>query len=551
MIQLRPDQFQLDTDMTDAFNAGARNVLGVLPTGGGKSVIMSERILRRHLLGSVQFVGAHRVELVGQMSMHVARRGIKHRIIAPKDVVNAVIAEQREEFNGHSFINPSSNCSVGSVDTLNARADELAQWAQQVDHWSMDEAHHLLKLNKWGRSVALFPNARGEGWTASPQRAGGEGLGSHHDGLFDDMVLGPDMRHLINIGALTDYEIVIPENDFEIDDADLAPSGDWSTARMRDASKKSHIVGDVVEQYVKWAYGKRFICFATDVETAGEMANKFNAVGIPVAAVSAKTPRDLRREYIKRFKAGKLWGLINVDLFGEGFDVPAVEVVIMARPTASLAVYLQQFGRALRTLLGKLIGLVIDLVSNWKRHGFPDKPHHWTLDRREKRAKREKDPEEIDLTACRSCSRPYERFYSACPYCGAVPPLPDPASRTLAQVDGNLMLLTRERIAAMHQATALESPASVCERVQAGPGGRGAGVHHMNLQMEKFAAQQRLKDALAQWGAIQRAKGRPDDQSYKRFYLTTGIDMVSALAADRSRADYEALASKVEGWCGL
>lgn len=534
--------------MDASFNAGAGNVLGVLPTGGGKSVIVSERTLRRHLLGSVQFIGAHRVELTGQMSMHVARRGIKHRIIAPKAVVNAIVAEHRDEFNGHSFVNPSSNCSVGSVDTLLARSDELAAWARQVDHWTMDEAHHLLRLNKWGRSVALFPNARGEGWTATPQRADGMGLGSHADGIFDDMVVGPDMRHLINIGALTDYEIAIPESDFQIDDADLAPSGDWSTARMRDASKKSHIVGDVVKEYVARAYGKRFICFATDVETASEIAQRFTDIGIPVAAVSAKTPSDLRREYIKRFRAGALWGLINVDLFGEGFDVPAVEVVIMARPTASLAVYLQQFGRALRTMFGKLYGLVIDHVSNWKRHGFPDKSHYWTLDRQDRRAKRERDPEEIELTACRNCSRPYERFHACCPHCGAIPPLPDPASRTLQQVDGDLFLIDRDRAAMMRKATELESPAAAKQRVGADMGDM-IGTAALNRSIEKHAAQQRLSGAIAQWAGIQRAKGRPDDQSYRRFYITTGIDVLSALSAERTRQEFEALAVKVEGWC--
>jgi superfamily II DNA or RNA helicase len=155
--------------------------------------------------------------------------------------------------------------------------------------------------------------------------------------------------------------------------------------------RKSHIVGDVVKEYVSRAYGKQFICFATDFETAGEIADKYNAVGINVAAVSAKTPTFTRNEYIRRFRDGQLMGLVNVDLFGEGFDVPAVEVVVMARPTASLAVYLQQFGRALRPLAGKAYGLVIDHVSNWKRHGFPDKRHYWTLDRRDKRAKRERD----------------------------------------------------------------------------------------------------------------------------------------------------------------
>lgn len=547
MIILRPDQATLDADIDGAIAQGARNVLAVLPTGGGKSVIVSERALRQHLMGSVQVKIAHRNELVGQLSMHIARRGIKHNIIAPRSTIASVVADHRAEF-GRSFVVPESNCSVAGVDTLIARAEMMRPWAQQVDNWTIDEAHHVLRANKWGKAVAMFPNARGLGVTASPQRADGMGLGSHHDGVFDAMVTGPSMRELISIGALCDYQIAIPESDFNISESDLAPSGDWSTARMREASKRSHIVGDVVESYVRWAYGKRGICFATDVETAGEMAERFNAVGIPTASVSAKTPADVRNDYIRRFRNGQIWMLINVDLFGEGFDVPAVEVVIMARPTASLAVYLQQFGRALRVLAGKRFGLVIDHVSNWKRHGFPDKPHAWSLDRREKRARREPDPEEIELTACRECSRPYERCLTACPYCGAVPPLPDASSRTLEQVDGDLMLLDGETLARMRAAIHLESPASMAQRVGdvAGPiAGQGA----LNRQMERHGAQERLKDAIAQWAGIQRHRGRDDNQSYRRFYLTTGVDVLSALALPR--AEMDALATKVEGWCNV
>ena len=546
MIVLRPDQIDLKQRIRGAWDRGNRNVLAVLPTGGGKSVIVSDIVLENHMLGAVEAVLAHRNELVGQMSLHVARRGIKHRVIASKKTIAEVTAQHREEFNGRSYINPDSNCAVGSVDTLVARKDTLGDWCKQVDHWTIDEAHHVLKANKWGKAVEMFPNARGLGVTASPSRADGAGLGSHHDGVFEAMEIGPDMRWLIDNGALCDYEIAVPDSDFEIDEADLAPSGDWSTARMREASKKSHIVGDVVKEYVARAYGKRFICFATDVETAGEIAQKFLDVGIPVASVSAKTPADLRNDYIRRFRNGQLWGLINVDLFGEGFDVPAVEVVIMARPTASLAVYLQQFGRALRVLAGKLFGLVIDHVSNWKRHGFPDKPHGWTLDRREKRARREKDPEEIDLTACRTCSRPYLRCLPSCPYCGAVVPLPEPGGRSVEQVDGDLVLLDRAMLAQMRAAMELESPASIAQRVGdvAGPvAGRGA----MNRQIEKHGAQQRLKAAIEQWAGIQRHKGRSDSESYRRFYLSTGLDVISALALD-DRQKYEALAIRVEGW---
>lgn len=545
MITLRPDQAALKQGVYDSWASGTRNALAVLPTGGGKSIIVTDIVLDKHMQGAVQCVMAHRHELVGQMSLHVANRGIKHRIIGSASTVAQVIAEHRREFNGQSFVNPDANCSVASVQTLISRRDTLAAWAAQVDDWTLDEAHHATKLNSFGQCVSMFPNARGLGVTATPRRADGMGLGRHHDGVFDDMIVGPSMRELINIGALCDYEIAIPASDFEIDESTLAPSGDWSTARMREASKKSHIVGDVVTEYVRRAFGKRGICFATDVETANEMARKFQENGIPAAAVSAKTPSDVRNDYIRRFRDGRLWVLVNVDLFGEGFDVPAVEVVIMARPTASLAVYLQQFGRALRVLGGKRFGLVIDHVSNWKRHGFPDKPHYWSLDRRDKRAKRAPDPDEIELTACRECSRPYERALPACPYCGAVIPLPDPASRTLEQVDGDLTLLDRDMIARMQAAVMLESPASMGERVGA-VAGPVAGAGAINRQIERYGAQQRLREAIEQWAGVERHRGRSDAESYRRFFLTCGVDVIGALAQDRK--DMDLMADTVTGW---
>jgi DNA repair protein RadD len=544
VIQLRPYQIDLIAHTYASYNAGNRNVLAVLPTGGGKSVIVSEIILHGHQQGLSECVIAHRNELVGQMSLHVARRGIPHRIIASKSSVSQITAEHRREF-GRSFINPDAKCSVVSVDTLVARADTLTAWAAQVNRWTIDEAHHVLRGNKWGKAVAMFPNAYGLGVTATPKRADGMGLGEHHDGVFTDMILGPNMRDLIDIGSLSDYEIAVPESDFEIDDGTLAPSGDWSSKRMREASKRSHIVGDVVTEYQRRALGKRAICFATDVETAGEMAQQFNDAGITAAAVSAKTPTDVRNEMIRRFRDGRVIVLVNVDLFGEGFDVPAVEVVIMARPTASLAVYLQQFGRALRPLDGKPYGLVIDHVSNWKRHGFPDKPHIWTLDRRDKRAKREPDPDDIELTACRSCSRPYERCLPACPYCGEAPPVPEGGARSIEQVDGDLMLLDRATLAQMRAALQLEAPGDVLERVTAAAGplaGKGAA----NRAVERHEAQARLQAAIEQWAGVRRAAGEDDQTIYRRFYLTTGVDVLSAMTG--KRAEMDSLAQKVESW---
>lgn len=543
-ITLRPYQTDIVNQIHHAWNAGVRNVLAVLPTGGGKSVCISQVALDREQAGANQCIMAHRTELVSQMSGHIARRGIRHRIIAPANVVRQITQDHRREF-GRSFINPDARCVVAAAQTLVARSEALQQWGATVHNWTVDEAHHLLREpNLWGKAVGLFPNALGLGVTATPMRADGMGLGRHADGLMDHMIIGPSMRDLIDEGSLSEYEILVPPSDFHIDDSAITGSGDYSPTKMRDASKKSHIVGDIVSHYSKHAYGKRAICFATDVETSGEIAANFNAAGIPAAAVSAKTPSDVRADYIRKFREGLIWILVNVDLFGEGFDTPACEVVIMARPTASLGLYLQMFGRALRLFAGKLYGLIIDHVSNVMRHGLPDKPRQWTLDRREKRAKSTPDPEEIPLTVCRECTRPYERFYAACPYCGHAP-VAVPIARSIEQVDGDLMLLDRAALAELRERTVLESPASVAERVGfvAGPlAAKGAA----NAAMARHAAQERLRNAIAQWAGVQRSLGRPDQQSYRRFYIATGVDVLTALTGKRDEMDN--LAQIVEGW---
>lgn len=554
-IQLRPYQYDLEQRTYYNWNSGKKNVLIVLPTGGGKSVVISEIVLNKHRLGAMQCVIAHRTELVSQMSMHIARRGIPHRIIAPKSVVSAIVKEHRREF-GQSFVNPTANCAVGSVDTIWARRAELTEWARQIDYWTIDEAHHCIGAetapdvwnttpNKWGKVANMFVNAHGLGVTATPSRADGQGLGRHHDGLFDEMIEGPTMRWLIDNGYLSEYEIAVPESDYNISDDAVTATGDYSRQKMRAESKRSKIVGDVVSNYMRLASGKRAICFATDVETSGEIAQQFKDAGITAASISAKTPSDVRAHFIRQFREDKIKVLVNVDLFGEGFDAPAVEVVIMARPTASLGVYLQQFGRALRLMEGKTHALIIDHVSNWKRHGFPDKNHVWSLDRRDKRGKRDLDPEDIPLTACRECSRPYERFHAKCPYCGHEP-IPVATSRSIEQVDGDLVLMDRAMIMQMQQAAQLESPMSVGQRIAASGVPEYAAKGHVNRQMEKHQAQQRLNAAINQWAGIQRHLGRADQESYRRFYIASGIDVLTAAAG--TRPEMEKLAEKVEGW---
>lgn len=529
---LRPYQQQVYGDICQSWNQGARNTLLVLPTGAGKSVTLSQ-VAHDHQ--GLSCVIAHRQELVSQLSMSLARFEVMHRIIAPKNVIASIVREHQIEF-GRTYYNANAPAAVAGVDTLVARRDALSRWALQVTLWITDESHHLLRENKWGTATSMFPHARGLGVTATPQRADGKGLGAHSDGVFHAMIVGPSVHDLMQMGNLCRYRIVAPPGDFDADHIKITASGDFSGKEMREAARKSHIVGDVVEHYLRFAAGKTGITFATDVETANEIAEQYRQAGVPCQAVSAETPEHVRNDFVRRFKRGDLLQLVNVDLFGEGFDLPNLEVVSMARPTMSLAVVMQQMGRALRPSPGKDRALIIDHVGNVKRHGLPDIPRRWTLDAREKRGSKAADPDVIPLTTCLSCYEVYERVKAACPHCG-YKHQPD-ARRRPDQVDGDLAMLDDDVLDALRQAAiqAMETPESMADRVGfvAGPiAGRGAA----NRQREKIEAQLALRETIALWAGQQRSLNRPDDESYRRFFLTFGIDVLSAQALGRNEAE--------------
>lgn len=227
-------------------------------------------------------------------------------------------------------------------------------------------------------------------------------------------------------------------------------------------------------------------------------------------------------------------------------NCPSCDVVVLARPTASLGKHRQQAGRALRYQLGK-VALIIDMVSNVIRHGLPDKHIDWTLARRDKRAKQTKDPDDIPLTTCTKCTKPYERFRVVCPYCGHEKPLPDPRSRSVEIVEGDLVLLDRATLERMRQGTVLETPASIAQRV-AMAAGQYAGMAAAKRQGEKFAAHEELRDTLAQWAGVERARGFSDREIQRKFFHVTGMDVLTALDATRPASEMLSLSKTIQQW---
>ena len=525
LMELRPYQTELRDRIYTAWAAGARNVLAVSPTGSGKTVLFSH-VIRKH--GGAVCAIAHRQELVSQISLALAMDGVPHRIIGPKSVVKLCINIHLSEV-GQNYYSPAAPVAVAGVDTIIRRKQALATWADSVSLWVQDEAHHLLTKNKWGKAAAMFPNARGLGVTATPLRADGNGLGRHVDGVFDSMTVGPGMRELIALGFLTDYRIFAPPSDLDLTDVPISQAtADYSRAGLKTAVRKSQIVGDVVAHYQRIAGGRLGVTFATDVETATDIAAQFNAAGVPAEMVCAKTPDAQRIGIVRRFRRRELLQLVNVDIFGEGFDLPAIEVVSMARPTQSYGLYVQQFGRALRPMTGKNRAVIIDHVGNVIRHGLPDSPRVWTLDRRARRASQ--DAGGIPVRTCPECLAVYERFYSACPYCGHKP---EPVSRSSPEfVDGDLCELDAETLARMRGAVAVVDMDPEVYRAQlvARNVPHIGQLAHVKRHALRQDAQGRLRDSIAWWAGHQRAAGRPDSESYRRFYHLFGVDVLTAQA---------------------
>jgi superfamily II DNA or RNA helicase len=520
-----------------AWDAGYRNVLMRSATGSGKTVTLGSIV---NAEAGASCVIAHRQELVGQLSLTLARYGVRHDLIASDTTKRTIAALHVAELGGCCFVTPGARCVVASVDTLVRRAAKVAPWAAHVKLWVVDECNHLVLDNKWHKAVQLFthPEVRGLGPTATPLRADGKGLGAEHlggDGVFHAMVEGPPERWLIEQGFLADYRVICRESDLRLLETDVGASGDWSMAQLRDASRRSHIVGDVVAHYQKHAAGLLTMTFCTDVETATTTTQAFRAAGIPAETLTGETDDRLRQQMLHRFARREILQLVSVDVVSEGFDLPALECVQMARPTQSLSLYRQQFGRALRPKADGGKALVIDHVGNFLRHGPPDRPIVWTLARRDKRARSVNDA--IPLRVCVECFQPYERIYAACPYCGHVP---IPAGRgSPAQVDGDLSELDPSVLALLRgQMLAALAPIEE-ERARL----TATGLPHLlvraniNRHAEKLDAQVRLGEAIAAWGTARLTDGYDHRQRQKLFFLRFGVDVLSARALGRAEAE--------------
>jgi DNA repair protein RadD len=527
---LRPYQQAFVNRIFDAWDAGRRNVLGVKPTGAGKTKSMAGVFLRLLADGFRGLAIAHRQELVCQISMAMARDGIDHAIMAPEGVIRWILDCHVEEF-GRTFYHPRAPLLVAGIDTLIRRQEDEA--LKHVTHWCIDEAHHLLADNKWGRGVGLLPpGARGLGVTATPMRADKRALGREKGGLMDELIVGPTMRWLIDQKYLCEYRIYGLPQKIDLKSVKVGASGEFNGQQLRDAAHESAITGDLVEHYKRLAPGKPGVTFAVDIEIAHQHAQAYIEAGIPACVISSETPAAERARLIGAFRLREFLQVVNVDVLGEGFDCPGIEVVSMARPTASYGLYVQQFGRALRTLEGKTHGIILDHVGNVQRHGLPDSERAWTLE-----GNPAKPLGEIPLRVCanKECMLAFNAFSMTCPYCGHKP-------EKLAHGDGRVKPEMVEGNLLEYDARTLAEMRGESARIMGEPQiPYGASPIVAKAVANKWEirrqAQTNLREEIAWWAGYQRDRlGLPDEDSYIKFWRSFGMDVEQAKQLPATKA---------------
>ena len=295
----------------------------------------------------------------------IARRTTKNNnrvmfLIHRREVLDQAVKTFNEQ-----GVNPDL-LTAGMVQTLTRRIDKLPT----PDVILVDEAHHAL-AKSYQRILNKFPKAIVLLFTATPHRTGRVQL----DRIADDIIVGQSIHELTEKGFLAPFRYFQPPGDFDSSLLKRGSTGDFTNDSMQQAMS-TKIFGHIVKQYKRIANGMQAVVYTYSIDSAIKITAEFNSEGISAIEVDGTTSKEKRALAVRKFRDQKIKILVNVNLFTEGVDLPNVDCVIMARPTASLALYLQFSMRCLNPRPGKT-AIIIDHANNFKSFGYPDDDRDW------------------------------------------------------------------------------------------------------------------------------------------------------------------------------
>lgn len=377
-----------------ALASGKKVVCIVIPTGGGKTHVISEISRLSSERGKRVFILAHRRKLVHQISERLRLFGVSHNVL----------------MHGSSE-NCGSNVTVGSRDTLMSRVYDLECMSiPEVDVVIVDEMRH-------GHSGAyrtlldemVRRGAKLVGMDATPATPEGLGLGP----WVEELIIPVTVSELVREGLLLPVRCYAPDREVKVVGGKTVVGGGKG------------IVGDLVESWKKYAENLPTVLFVSRVQYSKEAVELFNQSGIPAAHVDAETPDDERERIFEGMESGKYKVLSNVGILTEGTDLTCLGCVQFFMDPGSRVGFIQRAGRVLRPHPGQSYAVLIDHAGAVFRYGFPDEDMDWPLegDANEKWEERKRANRTEQTFYCPKCEFVYQRK-PGCPLCGEKPGKP-------------------------------------------------------------------------------------------------------------------------------
>ena len=352
---LRDYQSDICSRVSEAFEHH-RSVMVQMPTGTGKTMVLAELVKRLMMKdeGIRILIVAHRRELIEQIKATVKRMGL-----------NA--DNQLSVINNQTII-------VESIQTISRRIDALDFIPSLV---VIDEAHHAL-AKTYKMMWETWPDVKFLGLTATPCRLNGKGFTD----LFDILVQSWDIPTFIKEKWLSTYDFVSIKADSRTQQLisslkKRGADGDYQVKEMDAVLNKRPSIERLYNCVTEFARNRKGFVYAINIDHARSIAEYYQSQGVNAVAIDSRTPVKERERFISSFRSGGLQVLVNVDIFSEGFDCPDVEFIQLARPTLSLAKYLQMVGRGLRPSKGKKNCMIIDNVGLYRVFGLPSQIWDW------------------------------------------------------------------------------------------------------------------------------------------------------------------------------
>lgn len=412
-------------DIATEMRAGHTRILAQAPTGAGKTHIIAAVTMAAEAAELRVLLLVTRTRLVRQIHERLEAFDIRHGVIA------APLPHLR---------NYSARVQVASVDTLFRRAIvDTKIPLPSADVVLFDEAH-LCTAETRLRLLESYPSALRIGFTATPARKSGKSLGA----AFDCLILGPSIKALTAAGVLVPTRIfntpLVSNKELRAIPKDT--DSDFKAGPLGEMLSRPKLVGDVVANWLRIANRKRTLCFAVNKAHGAALLDQFRQQGVAAEMLTDADEEETREEVIGRLEVGTTSVVINCFLMSYGVDLPAVECIILARPTRSLTMYLQMCGRGLRAAPEKTHCIVIDHGHCVEHLGLPQSDFAWSLDpdanvNAAAAATSARKAVTETLRTCRECSEIWltSEQGHACPSCGWAPA---PRSKAVAFEEAEL-----------------------------------------------------------------------------------------------------------------